>query len=41
MSTTVAVVGGARDRVAWPHVLQLTGIEVSVKDGEVQSYDRQ
>jgi hypothetical protein len=27
VSTTVAVVGGARDRVAWPHVLQLTGIE--------------
>jgi len=27
VSTAVAVVGGARDRVAWPHVLQLTGIE--------------
>jgi len=27
VSTTVAVAGGARARVAWPHVLQLTGIE--------------
>ncbi|HEX6658907.1 MAG TPA: hypothetical protein VF065_12535 [Ilumatobacter sp.] len=27
MSTAVAVAGGASDRVAWPHVLQLTGIE--------------